>query len=1092
MLTIDVDVYKGPLINHDDMKLEQILGMALAAKPLLLNLRAVFENECIAKQPQNASWSTKQSPDPDCIPNWKQPPECPARVDGTTSAVPEGCLSSWQARRANVILALYSDMTPGSERLFALKHMTDLLIHSEQELREAIIAEGRKLNLPENPKRDPLGSIDDYRDLQIKMACSAFKRGLVTDPVAKQSLDAVCAGRSAPPEKDGWRRGRAEFARIYLSSEENRTILERLRERSRMLWANAFDALSDRSFMNRQESTKNTLDILARLAATLTDASEFAELMGPGISRIAPVTAKAAASDSVLRTRIDPVTDGQGNSRLDQFLQSLATVLRGDQGAVVAQELQALQGQLLAAGGAPTGLAIQHFPPKLEDLLRQLSSGLQGVIDTSFRGARGGRGIEEIMQRYASLSAVSDEEWRGLNQHRLTDKSLEDLEKATERRRKAREALRQSARTEVLNAMSNLGPVVAQLANLQALLPENRDEKGKRIQLLQAIGNSIINQTDDLLRMENRKEFLKKAAPAELEALRAAGASLSGAILADLVREIDKETGAVPGKTDISRALNEGDLKLRDAAGIMRREVATLRKTSADKIAEQAQWGLAGKALADAALLDKLAAAVKDKKDDAYAKAAQEALLAYVESRIAEEKPKADGGRTWEYAAAKVAVTEVFARKNPLKPGMSAAEAAKAWQGGLEEARTEAVKAHSVADAHLKVLLNWLGRTEAAMATQLKGPSSSKSDSALEVLDAVRGELEYQKVIAARAGLSALVTQIDNAIAFIHERRAGMQYIRPASLYLRDSYPATVLQRTPVDSDSVPNLLWRKFINAFKNETPEEDLAVRVQIDKQFWQTVNQIRLSGGGISNYVVVKDDIGNWYVRSYANDVTSVAKTMKGLALYSLGDKLQSNLLNKRLGGDASGASGAATPTERSILGKQLATANKDYRAELLKVVQAARDTVRELKDRLPEEAKEGLGGTKSWLSDARKAEIFKDPAGLPLDAADDEKKEVDKLGAELEKLLSGMVGYFKAAREKLKQLAEADTAASGKPADADLKSAGTRMWQFVRKAVDGRVTQSEKAGAKLEGRLLFIDAVADSSAAPEASAVASAAK
>ena len=56
-----------------------------------------------------------------------------------------------------------------------------------------------------------------------------------------------------------------------------------------------------------------------------------------------------------------------------------------------------------------------------------------------------------------------------------------------------------------------------------------------------------------------------------------------------------------------------------------------------------------------------------------------------------------------------------------------------------------------------------------------------------------------------------------------------MQYIRPASLYLRDSYPATVLQRTPVDSDSVPNLLWRKFINAFKNEIPEEDLAVRLQ-----------------------------------------------------------------------------------------------------------------------------------------------------------------------------------------------------------------------------------------------------------------------
>ena len=40
VLRIDVDVYKGPLANHEDVQMEQFAAMAIGAKPLMIALRA--------------------------------------------------------------------------------------------------------------------------------------------------------------------------------------------------------------------------------------------------------------------------------------------------------------------------------------------------------------------------------------------------------------------------------------------------------------------------------------------------------------------------------------------------------------------------------------------------------------------------------------------------------------------------------------------------------------------------------------------------------------------------------------------------------------------------------------------------------------------------------------------------------------------------------------------------------------------------------------------------------------------------------------------------------------------------------------------
>ena len=61
------------------------------------------------------------------------------------------------------------------------------------------------------------------------------------------------------------------------------------------------------------------------------------------------------------------------------------------------------------------------------------------------------------------------------------------------------------------------------------------------------------------------------------------------------------------------------------------------------------------------------------------------------------------------------------------------------------------------------------------------------------------------------------------------------------------------------------------------------------QLDKQNWQNINTIRVAGGGNTNYVVAKDDIGNWYVKNYSADPKDIIKSAQGLALFGAGPGL-----------------------------------------------------------------------------------------------------------------------------------------------------------------------------------------------------------
>ena len=178
-----------------------------------------------------------------------------------------------------------------------------------------------------------------------------------------------------------------------------------------------------------------------------------------------------------------------------------------------------------------------------------------------------------------------------------------------------------------------------------------------------------------------------------------------------------------------------------------------------------------------------------------------------------------------------------------------------------------------------------------------------KDRTSKEVRDIWITVLKYGHDLALSKGEPNRAAQIKQAIIAAEEKRAGMVYIHPAMAYLRTSFPATSLQDNP-------NLTWDNMLGGhmmrsipfgpqlrdFLDPDARCDAQINAEIDKQFWQNINRIRVAGGGNTNYAVVKDDIGNWYVKGYSADPCDVIKSARNLAMFSLSEKMNTDFLKQ----------------------------------------------------------------------------------------------------------------------------------------------------------------------------------------------------
>ncbi len=123
------------------------------------------------------------------------------------------------------------------------------------------------------------------------------------------------------------------------------------------------------------------------------------------------------------------------------------------------------------------------------------------------------------------------------------------------------------------------------------------------------------------------------------------------------------------------------------------------------------------------------------------------------------------------------------------------------------------------------------------------------------------------------------IVRIDAAISQLEGTKAESIPLRPAGAILRTTYPVTGHQR---NGSKTPGNMMTAFVldaipvfgEVIRNigETiadPDRNLRFEKALDQAFWQPINFIQVQGAGTTNYVVVKDDVGNWYVKNYSAD-------------------------------------------------------------------------------------------------------------------------------------------------------------------------------------------------------------------------------
>jgi hypothetical protein len=190
------------------------------------------------------------------------------------------------------------------------------------------------------------------------------------------------------------------------------------------------------------------------------------------------------------------------------------------------------------------------------------------------------------------------------------------------------------------------------------------------------------------------------------------------------------------------------------------------------------------------------------------------------------------------------------------------------------------------------------------------------------------------------------------ALEAAYQHRSRMLYIRPSSAYLRTSYPSTSLQSDP--NLTYDNMLLQQGMSTlpFSSQVRDvldpvvmQDRLLTAELDKQFWQNINRVRVAGTGFTNQAVVKDDVGNWYVKQYYGDTESIIKSAKNLGLFSLGTKLPIDLAGQlkeaSRADDAGSGMGSASPPLNKVLAKH-STAFESKTDDDLKQIEAIHDT------------------------------------------------------------------------------------------------------------------------------------------------------
>lgn len=217
----------------------------------------------------------------------------------------------------------------------------------------------------------------------------------------------------------------------------------------------------------------------------------------------------------------------------------------------------------------------------------------------------------------------------------------------------------------------------------------------------------------------------------------------------------------------------------------------------------------------------------------------------------------------------------------------------------IDEIKASATKATGDAQKNLNEAVATLARLTPPARIALD-PKVVGAGTPRDVLDQVIAALRHQRIEATASGDTQRAANLAQAIEQAYEARQASTFLRPAADYLKSVYSSTALAEGP--ESPYKNLL-TDYLHYLKpgrsdgrNEYEQITRDAKENAEKLFWQNINRVTVSGGGATNTVLAKDDVGNWYLKSYSADPSTVIQSAQSLALFGMGRKLDGNLLRR----------------------------------------------------------------------------------------------------------------------------------------------------------------------------------------------------
>lgn len=1244
VMRIDVDVYKGPLADHEDVQVQQFAAMAVGAKPLLIQLRDAlqWEEEDVRDCVRATGWY-----DGGAL-------ELPLRSDIITPGVCGAeAHKPWneRANRVNAVLRLYDDkdlqgLAPYLESIgkaiIRYEDATGIFDRPENAANWKIIeAKFRDFSTESNrtlavayqkmygqPLPDQFRNEEDLQKASetngdkpldilamsrskavveafenFSSATGQFKEGrfeykggsneryamLKTETVLNAHASALFEELTPLEVKKLFKRNIREFADAYFAA----------RQALRTLWSASLDALAfvEASQEYEADQRRRLKVILANAVAFLTQERYLASaIYAP---RSAPVEVTGYLGPSLEKDSSFWLTNkGRAERRdfdYDATEKSLARVLLLDTQRVIVALRQAdnwlrsepeneLQSELASSGDLKSPIKRQF------GVVRGPTVKLDEIeVDENTIG--------EIASIASELSAESIGFEDGRLQAGLNTLITDYLTTTTVLKPNAQERERRDhTRNLLLEAMVRFAKKVLIIADNDRLLrPPTEQEQAdafigrgasldQYVLVLQAVGNSIRIQADELRHRERHGEGLQARAKSERAALAevigltgpdlfdhyyAGLAAVRAAKLLDLTQVLNaravaefaddlltnqnQETKSGTEKLDLPEGGLDADLgTVRQGLELNAQHLAAhavLKRNQAAISAAVAGAGDKGKKLAEA--LERVSGAVTLALDSLppgqkAGSAVQRQLLRakkFFDQQFggrlaalpteADDSAKALKNISDDIEATKAGAIGAIRELKEKATAISADDASvrelevegrgyETALTNLRNARSAVLRAASegsgsgrqpmIKQAMKKVLDDGvasvvadkkgyeLARTafeslpppdlpgEALLAAAAKSPDSEA------VLDDLIAMLRHEllQAIKHHGKASPKALQLADALKMAYDQRAGMAFIRPSGAYLRSSYPATGLQDDP-------RLGWSNMLGEHglrtapgpigfiynKIVSPPHKAIINAEIDKQFWQTINSVRVAGAGNTNYVIAKDDVGNWYVKSYSSDPEPIIESAKSLALFSLGPQFDSNLLERAKGLDGTDPlPGGSDEKQTTQMGQVFVKHRELYVARTNKSFEDVQALVPEQEETSPvhksivanwqadSDTKEPdrLSKLTDWLVSAEKASF--EAARTKLGEAGDDvpKRSASIVSAllEVKGLLSGLEGQissdeFTSGLEATLTTAEGKTVDTRKERDEQAKKVSAARATLAKREQDTRDARLQLANA-----------------------------